>query len=188
MRRMVASRSVMSRGRIASWCALAVACTGASDVNMCAKPPDRSQMSGAALYEAACVACHGADGRGQPPAVIGFDTPLPDFTDCRFTTPEADVDWAAVVHLGGPARALDRHMPAFGDALSADEIMRVIAHVRGFCAELRWPRGELNFPRAFFTEKAYPENEAVLTTTMARHPGAIEYEFLYEHRLGRRAQ
>ena len=28
-----------------------------------------------------------------------------------------------------------------------------------------WPRGDLNFPRAFFTEKAFPENEVVYTST-----------------------
>ena len=28
-------------------------------------------------------------------------------------------DWFAVIHEGGPVRGLDRHMPAFGDALSA---------------------------------------------------------------------
>lgn len=154
-----------------------------------AQPRDRSEMDGRALYEAACVACHAADGKGQPRSVVGFDTPLPDFTDCAFTTPEADRDWESVVHVGGRARALSRHMPSFSDALTDDEVARVVAHVRGFCAEPRWPRGELNFPRAFFTEKAYPENEAVMTTAMSRRPaGAVETAFLYEHRIGRRAQ
>jgi mono/diheme cytochrome c family protein len=179
----------MSVGRVLPGCVLAITCIRASGVDAQTPAPYRSQMSGEALYDAACVACHGSDGRGQPKSVIGFDTPLPDFTDCSFTTPEADVDWSAVVHLGGRARALDHRMPSFADALSDDEIMRVIAHVRRFCTEPRWPRGELNFPRAFFTEKAFPENEAVLTTTMSRRPaGAIEHEFLYEHRIGRRAQ
>jgi mono/diheme cytochrome c family protein len=164
-------------------------CAGASRLDAPAQTVDRSRLSGEALYQAACVACHGHDGKGQPKSVVGFDMRLPDFTDCSFTTPEADLDWSAVVHLGGRARALDVRMPSFGDALSSQEIMRVIDYVRGFCREPRWPRGELNFPRAFFTEKAYPENEAVLTTTMSRQPaGAIENEFLYEHRIGRRAQ
>ena len=168
---------------------LAIACVGASRIEARAQAPDRSKMSGGALYDAACAACHGRDGKGQPKSIVGFDTPLPDFTDCSFTTPEADLDWSAVVHLGGRARALDSRMPSFVDALSDGEITRVIEHVRGFCGEPGWPRGELNFPRAFFTEKAYPENEAVLTTTMSRHPaGSIENAFLYEHRIGRRAQ
>jgi hypothetical protein len=67
--------------------------------------------------------------------------------DCAFTTPEADLDWSSVVHMGGRARALDRRMPAFGEALSGLEIDSVIHHLRSFCAEPSWPRGELNFPR-----------------------------------------
>jgi hypothetical protein len=74
--------------------------------------PDRD------LYLNACAACHGADGRGRPKSVVGFDTPLPDLTECSFATPEADADWLAVAHSGGPIRAFDRRMPAFGEALS----------------------------------------------------------------------
>ena len=120
-------------------------------------------MTGEQLYQAACAACHGREGQGQPESVVGFDTALPDFTDCAFATPEADLDWSSVVHMGGRGRALDRRMPAFREALSGLEIDRVVQHLRSFCAEPRWPRGELNFPRAFFTEKAFPENEAVFT-------------------------
>ena len=145
-------------------------------------------MTGEQLYQTACAACHGSDGKGQPRSVVGFDTPLPDFTDCAFSTPEADLDWWSVVHEGGRVRALDRRMPAFGDALSEPEIETVVGYLREFCTEPGWPRGELNFPRPFFTEKAFPENEAVFTIAMARSPEAsVEPQFLYEHRLGRRA-
>ncbi len=150
---------------------------------------DRSALDGQQLYEAACAACHGSDGRGQPVAVRGFDVDLPDFTDCGLTTPEADLDWLSVVHQGGPARSFDRLMPAFGDELTEAQIILVIDHVRTFCAERGWPRGDLNLPRPFVTEKAFPENEAVLTTTIV--PGrerSFGNQFLYEHRVGRRGQ
>ena len=62
------------------------------------------------------------DGKGSPRTTVGFDTPLPDFTDCAFATAEADVDWHAVVHEGGRIRGLARHMPAFGDALTRSQI------------------------------------------------------------------
>jgi mono/diheme cytochrome c family protein len=154
-----------------------------------AQPADRARTTGEPLYQAACAACHGSDGKGQPRSVVGFDQPLPDFTDCAFTTPEADLDWSSVIHKGGRIRALDRRMPAFGDALSDAEIDSLVDFVRTFCTEPGWPRGELNFPRAFFTEKAFPENEAVFTAVMARRPtGSIENQFLFEHRIGRRAQ
>jgi mono/diheme cytochrome c family protein len=144
---------------------------------------------GRELYQTACAACHGPDGRGRPQAVVGFDVPLPDFTDCGFATPEADADWLAVAHAGGPARAFDRRMPAFGEALSEVDLLRILAYVRTFCTDSAWPRGELNLPRALVTEKAFPENEAVLTTTIdGGSPGAVGNEFLYEQRLGPRTQ
>lgn len=150
---------------------------------------DGAAAMGKELYEAACVSCHATDGKGQPQSVVGFDAPLPDFTDCSFTTPEADLDWSSVVHMGGRIRALDRRMPAFADALTEEQIDSVIGHIRGFCTERGWPRGDLNFPRTFFTEKAFPENEAVLTAAATRNPTAtIETQFLYERRIGRRAQ
>ena len=136
---------------------LSAASTGA-DVQT---PPPRS---GEAIYQAACVTCHGPDGKGSALSVVGFDAPLPDFTDCAFATAEPDPDWQAVVHEGGPVRALDRHMPAFGDASRPSEIALAVSHLRTFCTEPAWPRGDLNLPRAFFTEKAFPENESVWAT------------------------
>jgi mono/diheme cytochrome c family protein len=146
-----------------------------------------AQDEGRQLYRAACAACHGLDGRGQPRATVGFDTPLPDFTDCSFSTPEADADWAAIVHMGGPIRAFDRRMPAFGDALSARDIELTLAYVRTLCASKSWPRGDLNFPRPLLTEKAFPENETVLSTAIVGGE-AVENELLYEQRLGPRSQ
>lgn len=145
-----------------------------------------SERSGKQLYEHGCAACHAIDGTGAPRSVVGFDTPIPDFTDCSFATPEANADWLAVAHAGGPVRAFDRRMPAFGEALSNDELTRIIQHIRGFCTEPAWPRGELNLPRALVTEKAFPENEAVYTVTAAS--GEFGNEFLYERRLGARMQ
>lgn len=144
---------------------------------------------GRALYQAACAACHGVDGRGVAPNIVGFDTQIPDFSDCSFATPEPDVDWMAVIHDGGPARAFDRRMPAFGEALSDEALQQILDYVRGFCRSPAWPRGELNLPRALVTEKAFPENEAVLTTTIdASRPRSVGTEFLYERRLGARNQ
>jgi mono/diheme cytochrome c family protein len=145
--------------------------------------------TGAQIYEAACATCHAPDGRGTPKPAIGFDVPIRDFTDCTASA-EPSPDWAAVVHEGGPVRALDRHMPAFGDALSADDIDKVVDYLRDFCAEKdAWPIGDLNFPRAFFTEKAYPENETVLTSNFATGGDqAIGNELVYERRIGARNQ
>jgi mono/diheme cytochrome c family protein len=150
--------------------------------------PGAAPQTGAQLYESACVACHGPDGKGAPRSAVGFDVPLPDFTDCAFASAEPDPDWFAVVHEGGPVRGLDRHMPAFGSVLSPAEISLAIGHVRSFCTAA-WPRGDLNLPRAFFTEKAFPENEAVWTTGVTTRPAtALSNTMVYEQRLGARNQ
>jgi hypothetical protein len=98
---------------------------------------------------------------------------------------EPDADWSAIIHRGGPVRGFDSMMPAFEEALSAEEVARALARVREFCRDDRWPRGELNMPRALFTEKAYPEDEAVITTTLVTEgPDSISHEFLWEQRFG----
>ena len=145
--------------------------------------------TGAEVWEVACAACHGADGAGQPRAVVGFDVRVPDLRDCMFATAEPTPDWFAVVHEGGPVRGFDRMMPAFGGALSDEEIARVVDYTRGFCPQLPvWPLGDLNLPRALFTDKAFPENEAVLTSVIAlRGPGSVMNELVYEKRIGARS-
>jgi mono/diheme cytochrome c family protein len=145
--------------------------------------------TGADVYRAACATCHASDGKGSPRTVVGFEVPLPDFSDCSFATAEPDPDWFAVVHEGGPVRALDRHMPAFGSALSPAEITLAIGHIRTFCGEPSWPQGDLNLPRAFFTEKAFPENEAVWTTAIGgRDESSVQNALTYERRFGARNQ
>src|SRR5262245_43286233 len=151
--------------------------------------------SGEEIYRQACAACHNIDGAGQPPSVVGFQLPLPnghtfpDFNDCATNTVEPLADWIAVVHRGGPVRALDRHMPAFGDALTEEQIERAVKYVWTFCKDSSWPRGDLNLPRAFFTEKAFPENESVWTTgVVGSGTKAISNELVYEHRIGSRGQ
>ena len=157
-----------------------------------ALPPD---AGGEQIFRSACATCHATDGRGSPSEIVGFALPLPnghefpDFTDCPTNTVEPLGDWMAVAHRGGPVRGLDRHMPAFGDALSDDQIERAVKYLWTFCDDPAWPRGDLNFPRAFFTEKAFPENEVVWTTGVtARGRKAVTNDLVYEHRIGARAQ
>lgn len=153
-----------------------------------AQAPDLSQADGRELYVAACASCHGADGTGASPALLAFDTPVPDFTDCNFATREPDADWIAIAHQGGPTRAFARLMPAFGEALSIEQLDKILGHIRSFCPDT-WPRGDLNLPRPLFTEKAYPEDEAVWTTTVdTEGGGAAAQELVYEQRFGIRNQ
>ena len=155
-----------------------------------AAPDDGSERTGAQVYDEACAACHGIDGRGTPLQLLGFtDPPLPHFPDCSFATPEAVVDWMAVTHDGGPARAFHRRMPAFGAVLTEGEIGRVVEHLHEFCGDTAWPRGDLNLPLALVTEKAFPENETVFRAVFdTGEVGAVGTEVIYEKRYGPRSQ
>src|SRR5260370_34582882 len=65
----------------------------------------------------------------------------------------------------------------------------VIETLRGFCKENRRPRGEMNFTRALLTEKAFPEDETVITTgiNVQGAPG-VTNELAFEKRYGKRNQ
>ncbi len=154
-----------------------------------------AHATGEQIYRLACATCHGIDGKGSPQAVVGFELPLPDghdfpdFTDCPTNTVEPLSDWVAVAQRGGPIRGLDRHMPAFGDALSPEDLEQAIRYLWHFCDNPRWPRGDLNLPRAFFTEKAFPENEMVWNSGFAGSGAkSVTDELIYEHRIGARGQ
>jgi len=147
-------------------------------------------MSGRELYVAACANCHASDGRGASRPQVGFPEPLPDFTDCAAASREAAQDWQTIVARGGPARSFAHRMPAFGDALSADQIARVVDYLRSLCHDRRWPRGELNLPRPIATEKAFPEDEVVVTGSAVSRPGAraTDAALIYERRIGAGSQ
>jgi mono/diheme cytochrome c family protein len=153
---------------------------------------DRAALhSGSDIYTAACAGCHGGDGTGAARSLIGFEPPetFPDFTRCDQTTPEENIAWKAMIRDGGPTRGFSQIMPAFGDALTREQIDAVVGYLRSLCRDTVWPRGELNLPRALATEKAFPENETVLTSSFnVQHGPGIDSELAYERRIGRRSQ
>ncbi len=155
------------------------------------KPPALKLDTGKEIYEAGCVACHGPDGKGQPETTIGFQKPdtFPDFTLCDQTTPEDNYAWRSIIRDGGPSRGFSQIMPSFGEALTSEQIDKVIHYLRGFCKEKAWPRGELNLPRALLTEKAFPEKEVVITSSVNVRGGpGVSNEIVHEQRLSRRDQ
>jgi hypothetical protein len=148
-----------------------------------------SQRSGEEIFATTCVSCHGSDGRGAPTGQSGLSVRPIDFTDCRRTNREPDHDWHAVIAEGGPARGFHRMMPAFGEVLPEGEQEAVLDYVRGFCVDKTFPRGDLNFPRPLVTEKAFIEDELVVSAAMAtRTPRNIDSKLVYEQRFLRRWQ
>jgi mono/diheme cytochrome c family protein len=147
--------------------------------------------TGEEIFKAGCISCHGPNGKGQARNLAGFERPdtFPDFTDCPTSTPEPDVQWRAVITNGGPARAFSAIMPSFKDLLSPGQIEEVIGYLRSRCGEKQWPQGDLNFPRALITEKAFPEDEAVVTGSFnANGAPEVDTAVVYEKRVGARGQ
>jgi mono/diheme cytochrome c family protein len=142
--------------------------------------------SGKEIFQAACAGCHGPDGKGQPQALLGFDPPatFPDFSDCPTTTPEQDIQWKAIITNGGKARGFTEIMPSFKEALTSSQVDMVLGYVRTLCTDPKWPRAELNLPRPLYTEKAFPENETVITNTAK--DGYFNSTVIYEKRFGAR--
>jgi mono/diheme cytochrome c family protein len=167
----------------------AVIVLGLARAAAAADPDPEAGRRGRAVFEERCATCHGSSGRGDGPALAGSPTRPPDFTDCRFVAREPDADFLAVAHRGGPARGFSPLMPPHGEALGEDALRDAIAHVRTFCTDPRWPRGELNLPRPLFTEKAFPEDEVVATTRAnLEDDGFVESELVLEKRVGPRSQ
>jgi mono/diheme cytochrome c family protein len=153
------------------------------------KPPNAAH--GRTLYQSGCTACHGGRGNGAPADNTEFKRPdtFPDFTRCDQTTPEPNMQWKAIITNGGPDRGLSTIMPAFGQLLSSSDVDDLIAYLRTFCGNPHWPRGELNLPRALVTEKAFPEDEFVLSTA-ANVTGAPGFatDYIHEESFGARDQ
>src|SRR5512147_786430 len=95
--------------------------------------------SGRDVFHAACAGCHGGDGAGAERTLMGFEPPetFPDFTQCDQTTPEENLAWKAIIRDGGPTRGFSQIMPAFGDALTDEQIDAVIGYLRSLCKDDR---------------------------------------------------
>lgn len=143
---------------------------------------DKPARSGAEVYKAICITCHGPDGKGGVNAAIERLVPPPDFSDCAFANREPDRGFLAVAHNGGPARGFSPLMAPWGTTYSEQELQNAVTHIRDFCTDKRWPRGELNLPLALVTGKAFPEDEAVVRVTS--QSGNVTTKVVYERRFG----
>jgi mono/diheme cytochrome c family protein len=174
------------------WCCVMIAALMATfataQVALWAKSANGLKLdTGKEIYMAGCASCHGPDGKGQSQNLAGFERPstFPDFSDCHGSTAEPDLQWRAVITNGGPARGFSTIMPAFGNALSQDQIGKVIEYVRSLCTEKGWPRGNFNLPLPLVTEKAFPEDEVVLSGGLNLHgPPGGDATVLFEKRIG----
>lgn len=141
-----------------------------------------SADTGEVLYSSWCSSCHGANGTGQAKAMVRTEVPPADLADCATSTAEPEERWTKIITDGGASVGLSIDMPAFGEGATPEQLRALVRYIRSLCREPGWPPGELNLPRAFLVEKAYPENEVVLVNQ------GREQEAIYERRLGKRFQ
>lgn len=154
-----------SRGRLVAGLVVAIAAGGCAGLRR--EPvavgalPVGSVERGRAVYSRLCVACHGELGDGEGRYAEALDGEPRDFTRGVFryrSTPTGslptDADLARTVVLGAPGSA----MPAFRDALSAEEVADVVAFVKHFSK--RFGHEELDEPVA--VPEPAPTSEAAI--------------------------
>jgi len=81
----------------------------------------RAQAGGEGLYKAKCVACHGADGKGE--TTVGKANKVRDLGSADVQAQNDD----AIAGIIGNGKG---KMPAYGKSLKADQIKDLVAYIR----------------------------------------------------------
>jgi mono/diheme cytochrome c family protein len=149
--------------------------------------------AGQRLYETTCATCHGPKGRPNPddPVVKALAQLPADLSDPLFSSREPAADWHLVVAHGGRALGLSEQMPAWGSALTDEEVEAVVAYVKTLApGSERYPPGELNLMLPIRTQKAFPEDEVVWKSRYADQDGEDVWRNVLEieKRFGRAGQ
>lgn len=84
----------------------------------------------AAMYREMCAACHGTGGKGDGPAVDGMAVKPRDHTDAAFMNSLTDGQIYDVISRGGSAVGKFAGMPAWGQALSEQQIRDLVRYMR----------------------------------------------------------
>jgi cytochrome c6 len=83
--------------------------------------PAQAQTGGEALYKAKCVACHGADGKGE--TAVGKTNKIRDLGSSDVQAQSDDV-------IAGIIGSGKGKMPAYGKSLKPDQIKELVAYIR----------------------------------------------------------
>ncbi|MEE4238964.1 MAG: cytochrome c [Anderseniella sp.] len=147
---------------------------------------------GAQIYDVNCVACHGPNGKPDPdsPLVKSLGVMPAVFSDALFNSREPASTWKMVITHGGPAMGFSEAMPAFGGALSEQDIDSVLSYIKTMGGAHDYPDGSLNLFLPVRTKKAFPEDEWVWKQRYTGQDGddAWKNTLEYEFRIGERAQ
>jgi cytochrome c6 len=81
----------------------------------------RAQAGGEALYKGKCVACHGADGKGE--TAVGKANKVRDLASADVQK-QSDEEIAGIISNG------KGKMPGYGKSLKAEQIKDLVAYIR----------------------------------------------------------
>ncbi len=82
------------------------------------------------MYVQMCSACHGAMGRGDGPAASGLAVKPRDHTDAAYMNSLSDQQIFDIINRGGAAVGKFAAMPAWGQALTEQQIWSLVRYVR----------------------------------------------------------
>lgn len=102
------------------WIAAVTACVAVIGITLLSGAA-QAQGGGEALYKTKCVACHGADGKGE--TAVGKANKIRDLGS-------ADVQGQSDDAIAGIIGSGKGKMPAYGKSLKADQIKDLVAYIR----------------------------------------------------------
>ena len=134
-------------------------------------------LHGREIFQNNCIMCHGEDAKGTGLLAAALPVKPANLTDCQLTAEDPVEVVEGIIRHGGPYAGRSSVMPAFGNALTNDEIADVARYVKSLCADPDWVPGELNFPRPLITDKAFPEQEMIVGGRFGRNGKKVSEYF-----------
>jgi mono/diheme cytochrome c family protein len=89
---------------------------------------EANATAGKAMFEAHCVTCHGADGKGAGPGAAGLNPPPGDLTDRFHARFYSDAGRVSILRNGSPGTA----MAGFAGTFTDTQILDLYAYVVTF--------------------------------------------------------
>lgn len=111
------------------------ACSGLADdpqIVATFPPPQPVQRNlGEQVFLDRCSTCHGVDGRGGGAVAVSANLPMPDFRQAEARTAQTFEAWVQTIRDG----RIDRMMPPWRDALTAEQIQAVATYTYGMAEQ-----------------------------------------------------
>jgi cytochrome c oxidase cbb3-type subunit 3 len=85
------------------------------------------------LYDTYCAQCHGMSRNGKGINTVGLSVQPRDHTDTKAMSDLPDDQIRLVIEEGGLAVNKSILMPAWGEAMSAEEITAMVSYLRKVC-------------------------------------------------------